>query len=153
VTEPAQPPQPGRPPRRLLQLGIALALVVALVVLLVSLLSKGGPREYVMDNYEVESKDGSSAVLVSKDSVSQTASDIRKAWKPAQEVTDPAGIFLRYSDLVVAVTPRVEGGSTVYVDDEKRGYAHWFPFVGGFWGVGGGGPIGGTRGGGPGAGK
>lgn len=130
---------------------MALALAVVLVGLAAALLSRGGPREHLLATYDVQSRDGDSAVLLSPHSVTRTAADIRSAWQPAQELTDPGGVFLRYSDLVVAVTPRAEGGSTVYVDDEDRGYTRWFPYVGGWWGTGS--PVDGTRGGGPGAGK
>ena len=42
----------------------------------------------------------------------------------------------------------VSKGKYVYLDDEDRGYNRWFPYVVGFWGLGGsGGPVGGTRGG------
>jgi len=118
-----------------------------------ALTQKGSPREHILKTYTVVSKEGDSATLTSKDPVSKTAADIRKAWKPAQERVDPSGTFLRYKDLVVAITPRPEGGSTIYLDDEERGYNRWFFFVGGFWGSGGVGGVGGTRGGGPGAGK
>ena len=129
-------------------------LVVAGVAGIFSLTQRGSVRSYVLDTYDVVSQDGDSYELRSTDTVTETAADIRSAWKPAEEVVDPGGTFLRYSDDIVAVTPRAEGGSTVYLDDEDRGYDRWFPYVVGFWGVGGsGGPIGGTRGGGPGAGK
>ncbi|MDP3711720.1 MAG: DUF4247 domain-containing protein [Mycobacteriales bacterium] len=138
--------------RKLLALALGLALVAVLGI--VSLLSRGGPKDYALDRYERVSQDGDSYVLRSPRSVSETAAEIRGAWKPAQELTDPAGVFLRYSDLVVAVTPDPDrDGSTVYLDDERRGYAHWFPYVGGFWGSPGVGGVGGVRGGGPGAGK
>ena len=129
---------------------IALGCAVVLILLIVVMLSRGSPREYLTDRYPAESRDGSSVVLLSKQTATQTAADLRKHWKPAQELVDPSGIFLRYSDLIVAVTPRAEGGSKVYLDDERRGYAHWYPFLIGNWGTGS--PIGGTRGGGPGAG-
>ena len=133
---------------------VALVLVVAGVAGIFSLTQRGSVRSYVLDTYDVVSQDGDSYELRSTDTVTETAADIRSAWKPAEEVVDPGGTFLRYSDDIVAVTPRAEGGSTVYLDDEDRGYDRWFPYVVGFWGVGGsGGPIGGTRGGGPGAGK
>lgn len=138
---------------RRLQAVLALALALAAVLGIVSLLSRGGPKDYALGRYERVSQDGSSYVLRSDKSVSATAAEIREAWKPAQELTDPAGVFLRYSDLVVAVTPDPAGGSTVYLDDERRGYAHWFPYVGGYWGNPGVGGVGGVRGGGPGAGK
>lgn len=142
-----------RPPWGKVALAIGLALAAILGI--VALLNRGGPREFALDHYEQVSHDGSSYVLRSDKSVTETAAEIRGAWKPAQELNDPAGIFLRYSDLVIAVTPDPErDGSTVYLDDEKRGYAHWFPFVVGYWGTGGGiGGVGGVRGGGPGAGK
>jgi hypothetical protein len=134
--------------------------VLAVVLLLVGgfgvagLASTGGIRDHLFDTYEVVEQDGRSATFRSPDPVSETAASIRAAWTPAEEVVDPGGTFLRYSDDIVAVTPDASGGSTVYLDDEERGYNRWFPYVVGFWGVGGsGGPIGGTRGGGPGAGK
>lgn len=133
--------------------------ILAVVLLVVglggifALTQKGGPREHVLKTYALVSKEGESATLTSKDPVSKTAADIREAWKPAQERVDPSGTFLRYKDLVVAITPRAEGGSTIYLDNEERGFNRWFFFVGGFWGSGGVGGVGGTRGGGPGAGK
>lgn len=138
---------------RRLQVAVALGLALVAVLGIVSLLSRGGPRQFALDRYERVSQDGSSYVLHSDKSVTATAAEIRDAWKPAQELTDPAGVFLRYSDLVVAVTPDpARAGSTVYLDDERRGYAHWFPYVGGYWGNPGAGG-GGVRGGGPGTGK
>lgn len=139
--------------KRTLQI-LAVVLVLAGIAGIVSLSQRGDPREHVMQTYDVVSQEGDSATLTSPDPVSETAGDIRSAWKPAEELVEPGGTFLRYQDLIVAVTPRAEGGSTIYLDDEERGYNRWFPYVVGFWGFGGsGGPIGGTRGGGPGAGK
>lgn len=139
--------------RRTLQV-VAVLLVLAGIAGIAALTQRGNPRDHVLRTYDVVSREGDSVTLRSPDPVTRTAADIKDAWKPAQEVVDPGGTFLRYQDLVVAVTPRVEGGSTIYLDDEQRGYNRWFPFVVGFWGFGGtGGPVGGTRGGGPGAGK
>ena len=134
---------------------LAAVLVLAGIGGIFALSQRGGPRDHVLATYEVVSRgEGDSVTLRSPDPVTRTAGDIKDAWKPAQEVVDAGGTFLRYQDLVVAVTPRVEGGSTIFLDDEERGYSRWFPYVVGFWGFGGsGGPIGGTRGGGPGAGK
>ncbi len=133
---------------------VALVLVVAGIGGIFALTQRGSVREHVLSTYEVVESEGDSYTLHSDDTVSRTAADIRGAWKPAEELVDPGGTFLRYSDDIVAVTPDPEGGSTVYLDDEDRGYNRWFPYVVGFWGFGGsGGPIGGTRGGGPGAGK
>ena len=133
---------------------VALVLVLAGIGGIFALTQRGSPREHVLKTYEVVSREGDSVTLRSPEPVTRTSSDIKRAWKPAQEVVDAGGTFLRYRDLVVAVTPRAEGGSTIFLDDEERGYNRWFPYVVGFWGFGGsGGPIGGTRGGGPGAGK
>ena len=133
---------------------LALVLVVAGIAGIVALTTRGSVRSHLLRTYEVVERDGDSYVLRSPDTVTRTAADIADAWKPAERLVDPGGTFLRYSDDIVAVTPRAEGGSTVHLDDEDRGYDRWFPYVVGFWGVGGGGgPVGGTRGGGPGAGK
>ena len=133
---------------------IALLLVVAGIGGILALTQRGSVRSHVLKTYDVVSQDGDSYTLRSPKGVTATAADIRGAWKPAEELVDPGGTFLRYSDDIVAVTPRAEGGSTVYLDDEDRGYNRWFVYVGGFWGFGGsGGSGGGTRGGGPGAGK
>ena len=133
---------------------LALVLVVAGIAGIVALTQRGSVRSHVLRTYDVVEQDGDSYVLRSPDTVTRTAADISDAWKPAERLVDPGGTFLRYADDIVAVTPRAEGGSTVYLDDEDRGYDRWFPYVVGFWGVGGsGGPVGGTRGGGPGTGK
>ena len=133
---------------------VALVLVVAGIGGIFALTQRGSVREHVLRTYEVVESEGDSYTLRSEDTVSRTAGDIRSAWKPAEELVDPGGTFLRYSDDIVAVTPDPDGGSTVFLDDEERGYNRWFPYVVGFWGFGGsGGPVGGSRGGGPGAGK
>ncbi len=133
---------------------LAAVLVLAGIAGIFALSQRGSVRSHVLRTYDVVSQEGDSYVLRSGKTVTATAADIRGAWKPAEELTDPGGTFLRYADDIVAVTPRAEGGSTVYLDDEDRGYNRWFPYVVGFWGFGGGGgPIGSTRGGGPGAGK
>lgn len=133
---------------------VALVLVVAGIAGIVALTQRGSVRSHVLKSYDVVSQDGNSYTLRSAGNVTETAADIKSAWKPAEELVDPGGTFLRYSGDIVAVTPSAEGGSTVYLDDEERGYNRWFPYVVGFWGFGGsGGPVGGTRGGGPGAGK
>jgi hypothetical protein len=133
---------------------LAAVLVLAGIAGIVALSQRGSVRAHVLRTYDVVSRDGDSYTLRSPDTVTKTAQDISTAWRPAERLIDPGGTFLRYSDDIVAVTPRAEGGSTVYLDDEDRGYDRWFPYVVGFWGSGGsGGPIGGTRGGGPGAGK
>ena len=65
-------------------------------------------------------------------------------------MTSPAGVFLRYSDTILAVHPGGPG-TEIEVADERLGYGLWFPYVGGWFGSSG---RGGTvRGGGPGSGK
>ena len=133
---------------------LAVVLVLSGVAGIFALSQRGSVRSYLLETYQVVEQDGDSYQLRSPDDVTTTAADISAAWKPAERLVDPGGTFLRYADDIVAVTPRAEGGSTVYLDDEDRGYDRWFPYVVGFWGFGGsGGPVGGTRGGGPGAGK
>ena len=133
---------------------LAVVLLLAGIGGIFALSQRGSLREHLLSTYAVTSQDGDSYTLRSDKSVPDTAADIRAAWRPAQEVVDPGGTFLRYSDDIVAVTPDSAGGSTVHLDDEDRGYNRWFVFVGGYWGTGGsGGPIGVIRGGGPGSGK
>jgi uncharacterized protein DUF4247 len=113
---------------------------VGLIVLLFALL--GNKRV---------SSNGNSVVYASDQKPTAVYESVRGAVSPADVQTDPEGYFLRYSDDIVGITAS-GSGSRIYVDDERHGYAHWFPFVAGVWGTGGG--LGeGIRGGGPGAGK
>ena len=124
---------------------------VGLIVLLVALLGGNGIRDHLDDNYHRVSADGDSVVYSSDSKPKAVYESIRSAVSPADTQVDPQGYFLRYSDDIVAITAE-DGGSRIYLDDERRGYAHWFPFVVGVWGTGGGSGEG-IRGGGPGAGK
>jgi Domain of unknown function (DUF4247) len=125
--------------------------VIGLVVLLFALLGGNSIRGYLDDNYRRVSSDGSSIVYTSDQKPKAGYESIRGAVTPADVQTDPEGYFLRYSDDIVGITASGTG-SRIYLDDERHGYAHWFPFVAGVWGTGGG--LGeGVRGGGPGAGK
>jgi hypothetical protein len=137
---------------------LKVAAAVALLVLgggglAALLLSAGSVRGWVGDRYPRVSSEagGQSVVYSSPKRPSAVAAEIADRWTPAQRLSDPSGVFLRYSDAVVAVTPS-GGGSRIYVDDADRGYARWFPFLGGFWGTYSG-PAETFRGGGPGAGK
>jgi Domain of unknown function (DUF4247) len=124
---------------------------VGLIVLLFALLGGGSIRGYLDDNYQRVSSEGSSVVYTSDQKPKAVYESVRSAVEPADVQTDPEGYFLRYSDDIVGITAS-DGGSRIYLDDERHGYAHWFPFVAGVWGTGGG--LGeGVRGGGPGAGK
>ena len=82
---------------------------------------------------------------------SRLASSLSKAHKPADRRSTPQGHFLRYRNQMVGITP--EGrGSKVYAANERAGYGFFLPFVGGWWGTGGGAGEG-FRGGGPAGGK
>jgi len=95
-------------------------------------------------------------IYSSTKSVTKTAKEISDKHKPADRRAAESGVFLRYSDDVVAVVPPPAGAkgerSRILVDDEEGGYHRNFFFVGGFWGTYSG-PAGSFRGGGPGAGK
>jgi Domain of unknown function (DUF4247) len=124
---------------------------VGLIVLLVALLGSGGIRGHLSDNYRKVSADGDSIVYASSSKPKAVYESIRSAVPPADVQVDPQGYFMRYSDDIVAVTADGDG-SRIYLDDERRGYSHWYPFVVGYWGTGSGAGEG-IRGGGPGAGK
>ena len=124
---------------------------VGLIVLLVALLGGGSVRGHLADTYQRVSSDGDSIVYTSSSRPKAVYEEIRAAVPPADVQVDPQGYFMRYSDDIVAVTAN-GAGSRIYIDDERRGYAHWFPFVVGVWGTGSGSGEG-IRGGGPGAGK
>lgn len=108
-------------------------------------------RGYLADNYTRVSGSGDSVVYRSPNSPRTVYADIRTRHRPADTLVRPSGYYLRYPDDIVVVTPD-RGGSRIDLDDEDRGYARWFPIVGGFWGTSRGGGEG-FRGGGPGSGK
>lgn len=124
---------------------------VGLIVLLFAILGGSSIRGYLDDNYHRTSGSGGSIVYTSDEKPKAVYESVRSAVTPADVQTDPEGYFLRYSDDIVGITAS-GSGSRIYLDDERHGYAHWFPFVAGVWGTGGG--LGeGIRGGGPGGGK
>lgn len=128
--------------------------ILMLLVLLLAgcaMPSGGSPRGWVNSNYTKESSNGDSAVYTSPKPPKQVVNDLTGAWRPAEKRADAAGYFLRYSNLIVGVVPSGTG-SKIYLDDERRGYSRWYPYVGGYWGTYTG-PGEGFRGGGPGAGK
>lgn len=129
-------------------------------VFVLSLLIGCGPdasvRNYVRDHYRFEGEErtsqGRSLVYSSSKPPTRTAAEIARARKPADRRSTASGIFLRYSKDFVGVVPDGRGGSRIFVDDERRGYAHFYPFIGGYWGTySGRGES--FRGGGPGGGK
>lgn len=134
---------------------IALILVGILAVGAVTLGTRGSVREHVGDTYTLVSSDNRTrtAEYSAKGKPSAVAASIASKWKPSERLTDPSGFFLRYRNDIVVVTAGPEGqGSRIHVDDERRGYTRWYPYIGGYWGTFSG-PGEGFRGGGPGAGK
>ncbi len=116
-------------------------------------LFSGSPRSYVSGHYSRASRfdSGTGRAYTSSAAPSIVAAAIASHWKPAGRVVDGSGVYLRYSDDMVAVRPHGRG-SLITVDGFRNGYHHYYSHVGGYWL-----PIGGSgerfRGGGPGAGK
>lgn len=125
--------------------------IVALlgVVILAGVLIKGNtsPRGWIGSHY---TRTGEGAYRASATPL-KVAGDITRKFTPADRAYDPAGVFLRYPGVVVAVLPDGRG-SRILVDDEDRGYRRHYTYVGSRWG-GLGGRASLFRGGGPGAGK
>lgn len=124
---------------------------VGVIALVIAFTRIGGVRGYLADTYPRTSGRGDSVVYAARQNPHAVYDDIRSARKPAETVVQPSGYYLRYSDDIVVITGR-RGGSRIYLDDERRGYNHWFPIIGGVWGTYRG-PGESFRGGGPGAGK
>ena len=134
---------------------VVLTVVGALALSAVILGSRGTLRDHLRENYTlVRTTDGGRSIEYTSDrKPSAVAASIADEWKPAERLADPSGYFLRYRNDIVAVTSATEGGgSRIFVDEERRGYTRWYPYVGGYWGTYSG-PAEGFRGGGPGAGK
>lgn len=133
---------------------IALLVVGALAMTGVVLSTRGSLRDHLRDRYTlVSTTEGGRSLEFSSDAVpSAVAASIAGEWKPAERLADPSGYFLRYRNDIIAVTAAEGGGSRIYVDEERRGYGRWYPYIGGYWGTYSG-PGEGFRGGGPGAGK
>ncbi|MGH3978485.1 MAG: DUF4247 domain-containing protein [Pseudonocardiaceae bacterium] len=125
---------------------------VGAVALVVALTRTGGVRGYLADTFTRVSGSGQSVVYRAPDKPRSVYDQIRSRHRPADTLVDPSGYYLRYSDDIVAVTANGARGSRIYLDDEDRGYQHWFPIIGGYWGTYRG-PGEGFRGGGPGSGK
>lgn len=129
---------------KLLVFGLAAAAVV--VVLVIALTGFRGVRGYLADNYTRVSESGDSVIYSSPQQPRTVYDDIRSAERPADTLVRPSGYYLRYPDDIVAVVPD-DSGSRIFVDDEDRGFARWFPIIAPVWGSYG---AGGFRGGGPG---
>lgn len=134
--------------------GVVLTVIGALALGAVFVSTRGTLRDHLGNTYTVvRTTDGGRSVEYSSDrKPSAVAASIAGKWKPAERLTDPSGYFLRYRNDIVAVSAAEGGGSRIFVDDERRGYTRWYPYIGGYWGTYSG-PGEGFRGGGPGAGK
>ncbi len=142
-------------PRSHLIGALVLTVVGALAVVGVILGTRGSVREHIHDNYTLvrADKQQRSSEYKAPGKPSAVAAAIASKWKPSERITDPSGFFLRYRNDMVVVTAAERGtGSRIFVDDERRGYSRWYPYVGGYWGTYSG-PGERFRGGGPGAGK
>jgi hypothetical protein len=113
-------------------------------------------RDAVASDYQFEREekgpDGRSLVYRSPKPPTRTAAEISDRLSPGERRVTESGVFLRYASDYVGVVPDGRGGSRIFVDDERRGYGHFYPYVGGYWGsYSGRGES--FRGGGPGTGK
>jgi hypothetical protein len=129
---------------------IAGGLVAGLgVIALVAALLTGGssPRGWIAKKYTRTATDTYRA----SGAPAKVASDITRKFRPSERADDSAGVFLRYSNAVVAVLPDGVQGSRITVDDADRGYRRYYSYVGHRWAA----PRRGSsfRGGGPGEGK
>lgn len=131
---------------------LIVAVVAVIGVVAIASVIGSGVRGYLADNYTQVSARGDSVVYRSPRQPRPVYEDIRSATSPADTVVESNRYFLRYSDDIVAVTPR-NGGSTIYVDDEDRGFQRWYPILVPIWGGPFRSPGGFFRGGGPGFGK
>ena len=134
--------------RKGLALGVAALGVLGLILVISG--ASGGVRGFIKDRYERAGGDRGAEVYRADAAPAAVAKEIADAHAPADRRATPEGVFLRYRDDYVGVTPE-GGGSRITVADESRGYALFFPFVGGYWGRYSG-PAEGFRGGGPGGG-
>lgn len=135
---------------------VAVALAAGSLFLTGAGCGSGSIREVVDSSYRFEredrSREGVSRIYRSDLPPSRTAADIAARLEPGDRRLTESGVFLRYANDFVGVVPDGRGGSRVFLDDERRGYAHFYPFVGGWWGSYSG-RAEGFRGGGPGVGK
>jgi hypothetical protein len=127
---------------------------VVAVIGVVAIASAIGPgvRGYLADNYTRVGGSGESVVYRSPRPPRTVYDNIRAATSPSDTLVESGRYFLRYSDDIVAITSG-NGGSTIYLDDEDRGFQRWYPVLVPIWGGPFRGPGGLFRGGGPGFGK
>lgn len=131
---------------------VIVALVAVIGVVAIASTIGSGVRGYLADNYTQVSARGDSVVYRSPRPPRTVYDDIRAATSPSETLVETDRYFLRYSDDIVAVAPG-NGGSTIYLDDEDRGFQRWYPILVPIWGGPFRSPGGLFRGGGPGFGK
>jgi hypothetical protein len=130
-------------------IGGGLLAAVGAGVLAVSLISSNAsPRGWISSHY---ARTGTADVFRADRAPSLVAGAISREFKPLDRAYDPAGAFLRYPTVMVAVLPDGRG-SRIELMPVDRGYRHYHSYVGGRWG-GVGGRASSFRGGGPGSGK
>jgi hypothetical protein len=141
------------------RLVLPLVLVGAGVLGLVGVVSAagGGPESFLRDRcqrgpVEQDPNGNRAQTYACRETPSRLAAALADEHAPADRRSTPEGHFLRYSDDMVGIVGGDQGGSKVFVADERRGYAFFYPFVGGYWGTFSG-PGESFRGGGPGGGK
>lgn len=128
--------------------GGAIATLLGVVVLAGALISGNtSPRGWIAAHYTR----AGTGVYRSGTPPLAVAGAITRRFTPADRAHDPAGVFLRYPGVIVAVLPDGRG-SRILVDDEDRGYRRHYAYIGNRWG-GPGGRASLFRGGGPGEGK
>jgi hypothetical protein len=133
-----------------------LVLLTCLLALPAAGCANASVRDSVASNYQFEreerGRDGRSLVYRSPKPPTRTAAEIGDRLSPGERRVTESGVFLRYARDYVGVVPDGRGGSRIFVDDERRGYGHFYPYVGGYWGSYSG-RAESFRGGGPGTGK
>lgn len=138
--------------RRWFLLAGALALVGVLVAGIATVYGSFSPRGYIAHTYHRSASDdigGDAVAYTSGKSPSQVADQVTGAWEPADQYVDASGVYLRYADDAVVITP-LAVGSLILVEKLTTAYPRYYSHVGGYWGWGRGASV---RGGGPGAGK
>lgn len=91
------------------------------------------PRGYVAKEFTRTSGNGDDVTYTSSQSPSRVADMIADEWRPVTQYVDDSGIYLRYSDDAIIITPR-RPGSLIRVMDDDRAYRTYYYFLGGSWG-------------------
>jgi hypothetical protein len=126
--------------------------VLGIGAIVAAIASATSATDYIKKHYKRDGTDHGAQVYLAPHDVSQTVKEISDADAPGDRRDTESGVFLRYPHNMIAVLVSRKGGTKVEVANERSGYAHFFGYVGGWWGTYSG-PAGTFRGGGPGAGK